>query len=154
VSFAIPARLLPRVQAAGRAGVEAALPGGAGTASGAVTFIDNSVDKTSDTIRLKAEFLNRDRRLWPGSFVEVTVKLAVEPRAIVVPSAAVLPGQQGTYVYVVTAEDTAEARPVTIAWTEGRESVVASGLKPGETVVVDGQLRLTPGARVTPKSGS
>jgi multidrug efflux system membrane fusion protein len=155
VSFAIPARLLPRVNAPGeRPPVDAHLSGAPEPVTGRVTFVDNSVDKTSDTIRLKAEFANRDRQLWPGAFVDITLRLAVEQKAVVIPSAAVLPGQQGPYVYVVTAQGTAESRPVVVGWTEGRESVIQSGLKPGETVVIDGQLRLTPGARVNGKSDS
>ena len=156
VSFAIPARLLPRINTRGSqaAAVEAQLSGAPEPVTGRVTFIDNAVDKTSDTIRLKAEFANRDRHLWPGAFVDITLRLAVDARAIVIPSTAVLPGQQGSYVYVVTSQGTVESRPITIAWTEGRETVVQAGVKPGETVVIDGQLRLTPGARVNTKSDS
>jgi multidrug efflux system membrane fusion protein len=156
VSFAIPARLLPRVNSRGAqaAAVDAHLSGAPEPVTGRVTFIDNAVDKTSDTIRMKAEFANRDRQLWPGAFVDITMRLAVDTRAIVIPSTAVLPGQQGAYVYVVTAQGTVESRPITVAWTEGRETVVQAGVKPGETVVVDGQLRLTPGARVNAKSDS
>jgi multidrug efflux system membrane fusion protein len=156
VSFAIPARLLPRVNARGgeKPSADAHLAGLAEPITGRVTFVDNAVDKTSDTIRLKAEFANRDRQLWPGAFVDITLRLAVEPRAIVIPSAAVLPGQQGSYVYVISAQGTAEARPIVVAWTEGRETVVQAGLKAGETVVIDGQLRLTPGARVNAKTDS
>jgi multidrug efflux system membrane fusion protein len=154
VSFAVPARLLPRLNARALPSADAHLAGLPEPITGRVTFIDNSVDKASDTIRLKAEFANRDRQLWPGAFVDITLRLAVEPRAVVIPSAAVLPGQQGSYVYVVTPQGTAESRPITIGWTEGRETVIQSGVKPGETVVVDGQLRLTPGARVNTKSDS
>ena len=156
VSFAIPARLLPRINTRGSeaAAVEAQLSGAPEPVTGRVTFIDNAVDKASDTIRLKAEFANRDRQLWPGAFVDITLRLAVDARAIVIPSAAVLPGQQGSYVYVVTSQGTVESRPITIGWTEGRETVVQAGVKPGETVVIDGQLRLTPGARVNTKSDS
>lgn len=155
VSFAIPARLLPRVNSGrDRPSADAHLAGLVEPINGRVTFIDNAVDKASDTIRLKAEFPNRDRQLWPGAFVDITLRLAVEPRAIVIPSAAVLPGQQGSYVYVVTPQGTAESRPITVSWTEGRETVVQAGVKAGETVVVDGQLRLTPGARVNTKSDS
>jgi multidrug efflux system membrane fusion protein len=156
VSFAIPAKMLPRINAPGgdRPVVEAQLSGAPEPVTGRVTFIDNAVDKTSDTIRLKAEFANRDRHLWPGAFVDITLRLSVDPRAIVIPSTAVLPGQQGSYVYVVTSQGTVESRPITIGWTEGRETVVQAGVKPGETVVIDGQLRLTPGARVNAKSDS
>ena len=154
VSFAIPARLLSRIATASDAkgpAVEAALPGGAGSVTGTVSFVDNAVDRATDTIRLKATFENRARQLWPGAFVDVVLRLSVEPRAIVVPAAAILPGQQGQYVYVVTSQSTVESRPVVVAWTEGAEAVIQSGLAAGETVVVDGQLRLTPGARVNAK---
>jgi multidrug efflux system membrane fusion protein len=153
VSFTVPARLLPQLrsgQARAALRVDAAPAGEAGaTSMGRVTFIDNAVDLTTDTIRLKATFDNGDRRLWPGAFVDVTLRLATEQRAVVVPSAAVQPSQQGQFVYVVTAGETAEARPIKIAWTEGDVVVVESGVTPGETVVTDGQLRLTPGARVS-----
>jgi multidrug efflux system membrane fusion protein len=152
VSFTVPARLLPQLRR-GQSGaslrVDAAPSGEAGQAVGRVTFIDNAVDLTTDTIRLKATFENADRRLWPGAFVDVTLRLATQPRAIVVPAAAVQPSQQGQFVYVVTPEQTAEARPIKVAWTEGDLVVVESGVTPGETVVTDGQLRLTPGARVS-----
>jgi membrane fusion protein, multidrug efflux system len=153
VSFAVPARLLSELQGdrARRALRVAAAPAGSGSAvvDGTVTFVDNAVDQSTDTIRLKASFANDDRRLWPGAFVDVTLRLSVTPDALVVPTAAVQAGQGGQMVYVVTPEGTAEARPVTIAWTEGNESVVASGLSAGETVVTDGQLRLAPGVPVT-----
>lgn len=154
VSFSIPARQLSRLPSApGAKGplVEAVVPGGADTLAGTVTFMDNEVDKTTDTIRLKATFENKSRRLWPGAFVDVVLRLSVEQKAIVAPAAAILPGQQGQYVYVVTGQNTVESRPVVVAWTEGADAVVQTGLKAGETVVVDGQLRLTPGAHVTAK---
>jgi multidrug efflux system membrane fusion protein len=153
VSFAVPARLLPRLraeQARSALSVAAAASGETGTVStGRVTFVDNAVDLSTDTIRLKATFANADRRLWPGAFVDVTLRLATERRAVVVPAAAVQPSQQGQFVYVVTADQTAEARPITVAWTEGDLVVVESGVAPGETVVIDGQLRLVPGAKVS-----
>ena len=153
VSFAVPARLLGDVRSAAgtrRLRAEAALAGDA-TASvvGEVNFVDNTVDPSTDTIRLKATFPNRDQRLWPGAFVEVTLNLSTRPAAVVVPTAAIQASQQGQMVYVVKADQTAEARPVTVAWTEGNEAVIDRGLTAGETVVTDGQLRLTPGARVS-----
>jgi multidrug efflux system membrane fusion protein len=156
VSFAVPSRLLPEIRAReSRAGltVEAAPPGGAEAPSeGVVSFIDNAVDTASDTIRLKARFANTDRQLWPGTFVDVTLRLSVEPRAVVVPSTAVQPGQQGPFVYVVKEDQTVEARTVAPAWTEGRETVIERGLSPGEVVVTDGHLRLAPGARIVVKA--
>jgi membrane fusion protein, multidrug efflux system len=153
VSFAVPARLLEQIrEERTRQGLRvlAAPAGGPGAAvSGTVTFLDNAVDPTTDTIRLKASFPNRDRRLWPGAFVDVTLRLSETPNAIVVPTAAVQPSQQGEMVYVVKADRTVDARTVTVGWTEGDETVVANGLQTGETVVTDGQLRLTPGARIT-----
>jgi multidrug efflux system membrane fusion protein len=123
-------------------------------ASGDVTFIDNRVDPTTGTIALKATFPNEDRRLWPGEFVDVVLTLTVDPRAIVVPTAAVQTGPNGRYVYVVKPDETAESRPVTVAREAGGESVIASGLRPGESVVVEGQLRLVPGARVEARAAS
>src|SRR5262249_59691653 len=104
---------------------------------GVVTFIDNGVDPTTGTIRLKATSAKGGRRLWPGQFVNVALTLATEPDAIVVPSAAVQTGQQGqAYVFVVKPDATAETRPVVVARTQGSESVIGKGLTPGETVVV------------------
>ena len=105
----------------------------------------------ADTIRLKASFPNKDRRLWPGAFVDVTMRLSVTAKAIVVPTVAVQPSQQGLFIYVVKSDQTVEARPVKVAWTEGTESVISTGVKAGETIVIDGQLRLAPGSRVTIK---
>jgi multidrug efflux system membrane fusion protein len=158
VSFAVPARLLDRVRAGQRRGalsVMAAPPGGdaEGGSIGTVSFVDNAVDQSTDTIRLKATFPNGDHRLWPGAFVEVTLRLALEPRAIVIPGAAVQPGQQGEFVYVVKDDQTVEARKIDVAWIDGQETVIEQGLRAGEVVVTDGQLRLTPGAKVTVKSG-
>jgi len=158
VSFAVPARQLGRIrteQMRGRLRVQA-VPAGTRDAPslGGVTFIDNAVDPSTDTIRLKGTFANTDRRLWPGQFVEVTLELAVDAHAIVVPSAAVQPGQQGSFVFVVKPNKTVEARSVTIARTDGPDSVVASGLQAGETVVTDGQLGLVPGASVNVKAAS
>jgi multidrug efflux system membrane fusion protein len=118
-----------------------------------VSFIDNAVDPGSDTVRLKATFANRDLRLWPGEFVDVTLRLSIEPRAVVVPEAAVMPGQQGAFIYVVKSDQTVEARPVTVAWTAGDLTVIESGVTPGEDVVIDGQSRLTPGARIAVRDG-
>ena len=155
VSFAVPARLLPQLGSERRVGtltVRAASSGTTADAStGTVTFIDNAVDQATDTVRVKATFTNRDRRLWPGAFVDVTLQLSVNPKAIVVPTSAVQPSQQGQMVYVVKADQTVEARQVKVAWTDGDNIVIDTGLQAGETVVVDGQLRLTPGARVSVK---
>jgi multidrug efflux system membrane fusion protein len=156
VSFAVPARLVPQIraeQARGRLTVRATPTGNTDAPeTGTVSFVDNAVDQTTDTIRLKATFPNANRRLWPGAFADVILQLSVEPHAIVIPDAAVQASQQGNFVYVMKADHTVEVRPVTIAWTDSGESVIQNGVRPGEVVVTDGQLRLTPGAHVTVKS--
>ena len=119
---------------------------------GELTFIDNAVDMTTGTIQLKATFPNEDNTLWPGQFVQVVLTLSDLTNAIVVPSQAVQTGQNGQFVYVVKPDLTAEERPVTAGITYQGETVVQSGLKAGETVVTDGQLRLTPDAKVNIKS--
>jgi multidrug efflux system membrane fusion protein len=116
---------------------------------GAVSFIDNSVDATTGTIKLKATFPNRSNRLWPGLFVQVSLLLTTDADALVVPAAAVQESQQGTYVYVIKSDRTAEMRNVRVERQQGEETVIAQGLTAGEEVVTDGHLRLTPGARVT-----
>ena len=157
VSFAVPSKMLAEIQrerARGRLKATAAPSGStAGAVAGTVSFIDNAVDPNSDTVRLKANFANANRVLWPGQFVDVTLELSVNPKAIVVPMAAVQAGQQGQFVFVVKADSTVEARPIKVAWVEGNDVVVASGVQPGEVVVTDGQLRLVPGARVSVKRG-
>jgi multidrug efflux system membrane fusion protein len=118
--------------------------------SGAVSFIDNSVDPTTGTIRMKGTFGNADHALWPGLFVQVNLILRTDPNAIVVPSVAVQTSQSGQFVYVVKPEDrTAELRNVTVERQQGDDSIISHGLRAGEEVVTDGQLRLNPGSRVT-----
>jgi multidrug efflux system membrane fusion protein len=118
------------------------------TAVGTVTFIDNTVDPSTGTIKLKATFPNQDHKLWPGLFVQVTLNLSTDPNAIVVPAIAVQASQQGQFVYVVKPDSTVEMRNVTVARQQGEQMVIANGLSAGEEVVTDGQLRLTPGARI------
>jgi len=157
IAFNLPERLLGEVRhhlAAAPLRVLALQPGeGTPTGEGDVTFLDNSVDPVTGTIRLKATFTNSDRRLWPGQYVQVRLLLRTLDNALVVPSAAVQTGQQGSYLFVVGADATVASRPVRagIAWKD--LTVVESGLDAGETVVTDGQLRLFPGARVTVKAG-
>ena len=117
--------------------------------AGHVTFIDNAVDNTTGTIKLKATFDNGDHGLWPGQFLTVTLDLTTETNAIVVPAAAVQPSQAGQYVYVVKSDKSVEVRNVVIVRQQGEQMVIAQGLTPGEEVVTEGQLRLTPGAKVT-----
>jgi len=155
VSFAIPEARLPelkRYMGAGTLAVEAMPPNDDATPShGSISFIDNSVDQTTGTIRIKATFANTDRRLWPGQFVNVIVALTKDPTAVVVPTAAVQVGQQGQYTYVVKPDKSVEYRPVVVERAAGLETVIKSGLKPAETVVTDGHLRIVAGSRVSIK---
>jgi membrane fusion protein, multidrug efflux system len=121
--------------------------------SGKVTFIDNAIDPTTGTIKLKGTFDNGDHALWPGLFVQVTLELSTDPDAIVVPAAAVQASQSGQYVYVIKQDRTAELRPVTVERQQGDDIVIAQGVAAGEEVVTDGQLRLTPGAHVSTGRG-
>ena len=157
VTFSIPeARLtdLKRYLAAGSLKVAARPPNDERPAAiGRISFVDNQVDPSTGTIRVKGSFGNEDRRLWPGQFVNVVVTLTTDPAAVVVPTTAVQAGQQGQYVFVIKSDQTADLRNVTVARTVANESVIQEGLTAGETVVTDGQLRLVPGSRVTIKSG-
>src|SRR2546426_209164 len=152
VSFTVPQQQLAsikRYMANGRLEVEALGAGDPRAVRGVVTFIDNAIDPNTGTIRLKATFSNEERRLWPGQFVNVVLTLATEADAIVVPSQAVQAGQQNTsYVFVVKPDATVENRRIAVARTQGTDTIVASGLEPGEKVVTDGQARLVPGAKV------
>ncbi|HLN59715.1 MAG TPA: efflux RND transporter periplasmic adaptor subunit [Thermoanaerobaculia bacterium] len=153
VSFAVPESSLAAIRRHSRPGQRlsvAASPSGnpGGAQTGELTFWDNAVDMTTGTILLKATFSNRNEALWPGEYVDVVLTLATEAGAIVVPSEAVQTGQAGQYVYVVKNDLTVESRPVTVSRTHGALAVVANGLKAGERVVTDGQLRLAPGSKV------
>lgn len=121
--------------------------------TGILTFVDNTVDRTTGTIRLKATFDNTERRLWPGQFVNVSLKLTDEAGRVVIPSRAVQTGQSGQYVFVVKQDNTVEVRNITIARSSALETIIEKGLQPGETVVTDGQLRLVPGATVQIRGG-
>ena len=122
---------------------------GAQASTGTLTFVDNAVDTTTDTIKLKATFANQSHALWPGQFARVSLRLAVVPHAIVVPSQAVQTGQDGQYVFVVKKDSTVEQRTVVTAQQVEQNTVVQKGLEPGEVVVTEGHLRLEPGSRVT-----
>ena len=117
--------------------------------SGTLTFIDNAVDTTTGTVLLKASFPNPNRRLWVGEFVATQLRLFVEQKALVLPAQAIVTGQQGAYVYVISDSGTAKQRPVVVERTAGPITIIASGLRSGEQVVTDGQSRLTPNAKVT-----
>jgi multidrug efflux system membrane fusion protein len=118
---------------------------------GVLTFVDNAVDANTGTIKMKGTFTNPARKLWPGQFVRVTLRLTTEMNALVVPNQAVQSGQEGQFVYVVKADKTVEFRPVTTGSRIDQELVISKGLQPGETVVTEGQLRLAPGSRVSMK---
>jgi multidrug efflux system membrane fusion protein len=121
--------------------------------SGRVSFIDNTVDPTTGTIKLKGTFQNADQGLWPGLFVTVMLNVTTDQNVLVVPATAVQPSASGQYVYVVGADRTAQVRQVEVARQSGEDMIVARGLSAGEEVVIDGQLRLTPGAQVSIATG-
>jgi membrane fusion protein, multidrug efflux system len=154
VGFTVPEKYLADIKqhSAGRdLKVHAFIPNEPKPEEGALTFINNTVDNTTGTIALKATFPNPRKRLWPGQFVNVVVTLT-ERMAILVPSRAVLSGQKGTYIFAVKADNTVEIRPVETTIVYKDSNIIEKGLDGGERVVLDGQLRLTPGARVTVKS--
>ena len=151
VSFAVPEQALAEVRArlaAGPLAVEV-IPAGESRvlATGRLVFVDNAVDPSTGTIRLRGEFANGDKALWPGQFVNVSVRLREQPDAIVVPARALQTGPSGPYVYVIKPDMTAELRTVTVERTEGEQAVV-KGVARDERVVTRGALRLAPGARV------
>jgi multidrug efflux system membrane fusion protein len=155
VTLSVPEQNLPEIKkymAGGTLQVEAIIPGDEKRpAQGVLTFVNNAVDTTTGTIQLKATFENKDRRLWPGQFVNAVVTLTTQLNAVVMPSAALQAGQQGQYVFVIKPDFTVESRPVVIARSSGEIAVVAQGVKPGEKVVTDGQLNLISGSRVEVK---
>jgi multidrug efflux system membrane fusion protein len=147
VNFAVPEQNLPEIRrfmAAAPLAVEVLEP----QAAGKLVFVDNAVDPSTGTIRLKAEFPNESAALWPGQFATVSVRLTEDPAALVIPSQAVQTGPEGQYVYVVGGDMTAQVRRIQVARTEGEQAVVARGLAKGERVVTRGQLRLGPKSKV------
>jgi multidrug efflux system membrane fusion protein len=158
VSFTVPERELPaikRYQAQARLKVVAVPPSGAGRAvAGYLSFIDNAVDSTTGTIRLRGTFENQDNYLVPGQFMNVALTLTTQPNAVVVPTQAVQTGQQGTYVYVVKPDRTVDLRVVTSSRTVGGDALIERGVAPGETVVTDGQLQLKPGDTIKARSAA
>lgn len=119
---------------------------------GTLSFVDNGVDTTTGTITLKATFENGARRLWPGQFVQVALELYVQPDAVLVPSEAVLTGQEGTFVFVIDSANKALMRPVVAGRAVGNQMLIERGLDGGERVVVDGQAKIAPGAKVEVKA--
>jgi multidrug efflux system membrane fusion protein len=158
VDFSLPETQLAPVRASmeqRQLTVEAVIPGLEQTQvapeQGTLSFIDNTVDKTTGTILLKGLFANRDRRLWPGTFVKTVLTLGQIPDAILVPNEAVLTGPRGNFVFVIDHSNSVAMRPVTVGAQIDGSTVIRQGLAVGETVVTDGQLRLVPGAAVTIK---
>jgi membrane fusion protein, multidrug efflux system len=154
VTFSVPESQLGEVRARGLGNVPVfATPqqGGAGVSGGKLTFIDNAVDPQTGTITLKATFPNDGRVLWPGEFVNVAMTISNRANATVVPVQAVQNGQRGQYVYVVTSGDGVQMRPVTVVQQIDNQAVIGKGVNPGDTVVTDGQIRLTPKSKVDVK---
>ena len=152
VSFTIAEKDLTAVKrrmASGRVTVAAEVPGATGTKeTGVVTFIDNIIDATTGTIRIKASFENSKKLLWPGQFVNLSMTMTLLNKAVVVPSHAIQTGQKEQFVFVVTKEGTAEIRPVVSGPVSGGITVIEKGLQAGEQVVIDGQMRVIPGGKV------
>jgi multidrug efflux system membrane fusion protein len=155
VRFSVPAINLPALRArAGEQMKTIAMPArdSALAVQGMLSFVDNQVDSTTGNVLLKARFANHDGALWPGEFVGITLVLGVQNDAVVVPSQAVMQGQQGTYVFVVNNDGTATTQPITVERTLDSLSVIA-GVPAGALVVTDGQLKLTPNAKVDIRGG-
>ena len=159
VTFTVPQQYLADVKQYSRNGslpVQALIPGDArGTITGKLSFIDNTVDSSTGTIKLKGVFANSDRRLWPGQFVDAYLTLKTQSNALVIPSQAIQNGQQGTFVYVIKDDNTVEARLVTTSEAQlAGQLIVQKGLAAGERIVTDGQLRLVPGSKVQIKQAA
>ena len=149
-TFSVPEMYLPeikRAEGSHKLTVTVRVPNEPKPAEGVLTFIDNTVDPATGQIKLKATFLNSDRRLWPGQFADVAMTLSMQKNAVLVPSAAVQTGQNGQYVFVVKG-DTAELHNVKVDRIIGNDSVITTGVQAGDQVVIDGQVRLTPGKKV------
>ncbi|HKW97147.1 MAG TPA: efflux RND transporter periplasmic adaptor subunit [Bryobacteraceae bacterium] len=157
VTFSVPEAQLPdikRYMAEGKLPVFATPQADASAEErGVLTFVDNTVDATTGMIKLKGTFVNTDRKLWPGVFVRVRLRLTTQPNAIVVPNQAVQTGQEGPFVFVVKADRTVESRPIVTGARVDQDIVIANGLRAGETVVTEGQLRLAPGIKVQFREG-
>ncbi|HYM01171.1 MAG TPA: efflux RND transporter periplasmic adaptor subunit, partial [Blastocatellia bacterium] len=150
VVFSVPQQQLPDIKKysdQGQLKTAAILPDGE-KRDGTLSFLDNSVDQSTGTIQLKAIFQNQDKVLWPGQFVNVVLTLTQQPNVVVAPSQAVQSGQQGQFVYVVKPDMTVDTRPVVVGQGTNTEAVIQQGLKAGEIVVTNGQLRLSKGAKV------
>lgn len=157
VSFAVPEKYLAEIRNRMKSGllaVEAVPSDARKPVTGKLAFIDNAVDQSTGTIKLRAEFGNPDNILWPGQFANVSVKLYDESDALVVPSKALQNGPNGQFVFVVKGDMTVEVRPVSVVRSDGNETILSKGVQKGERVVTQGQLRLAPGSRVTIAGGA
>jgi len=156
VTFSVPEQNLSEIKkymAEGKLKVEAFLSKeDMKPEQGVLTFIDNSVDVATGTIKLKGTFANKGKRLWPGQFVNAVLTLTSQPNAIVVPTQSIQTGQKGQYVFVIKNDLTVEDRTINVGRTLNSETVIEKGLQSGEKVVTDGQLRLIPGAKVEIKN--
>jgi membrane fusion protein, multidrug efflux system len=151
VSFSVPQQYLNDIKlymARSRLPVQASLPDQSFQETGYLTFVNNTVDASTGTIQLMAEFTNAERKLWPGLFANVVLRLAEQKNAVVVPSAAIQTSQNGNFVFVIKPNMTADVRPVKTGRSVTGLTEILQGLTPGETVVTDGQVRLVPGTKV------
>lgn len=151
VSYAVPERWIEEIRTNMRSrtlAVTAVPEGSERTDTGVLDSIDNSVDSTTGTIRLKAKFPNGNLSLWPGGFANVTMTLRTERSALTVPAQAIQNRQEGPYVWIAKSDMTAELRPVIVSRMQGELAVISSGVQPGEAVITEGHLRVTPGAKL------
>lgn len=158
VTFAVPESNLPEIKkfaAEGRLPVTVLPSEGEEVTPeiGTLTFVDNNVDASTGTIKLKGTFPNAGRHLWPGAFVRVRLRLSTQKDALIVPAQAIQEGQDGQFVYVATDKMTAEQRPIKVGARVGQDMVIREGVEPGERVVVEGQLRLAPGMKIRAREG-
>ena len=155
VNFSIPGLYVDRVRNAHSKGmlpVFASGDGIDGRIDGQMSFIDNAVDPATNTVKLRANFPNADERLWPGEFVNITLTLGTDTSALVVPDAAVKAGPNGTYVFLIKPDSTAEQRSVKVTRSVNGESMISDGLAENDEVVTDGQSRLINGTKVKSRS--
>lgn len=157
VGFAIPGNQLPVIQKySSRSKLEVRVKPSRSDekieVKGRLAFIDNKVDTSTGTVALKAEFSNKEGFLWPGQFVDTELILAIEPAVLAIPTGAVVTGQEGTFVFIISSDNTVEKRLVKVNRSLNNTVVIDEGLKAGENVVTDGQMRLVPGAKVEIKT--
>jgi membrane fusion protein, multidrug efflux system len=152
VTFSVPEQNLEDIKrhmAMGKLQVGARFPSDEGRPEqGVLSFVDNTVDRSTGTVKLKAEFANATRRLWPGQFVNAALTLTSQPDAVVIPSEAIQVGPEGQHVFVIKPDKQVEVRPVVVGPTNEGEAVIVKGLAPGEQIVREGQFLLGPGSRV------